>query len=202
MVANGGRLLLILTSRDVQTAAELAQASGLSPAETLRQLQGLLDDGFIVVGDETAVRVYRLIPKGARIDAPDLHPHILLVEDDLMLRELVVGVLEDDGYAVIAATLPVDAAALLEHISFDLVITDGFSQVAGAVFTSTHEVLQNAGVTPVALFSAHTLKLEQAQEAGFRDLIPKPFDIDALLQQVRALLAVDSARPHQTRPQP
>ena len=188
MVANSGRLLLILTSRDVQTAAQLAEASGLNPEETLRQLQGLLDEGFIVVGDETAVRVYRLIPKVARLDALDLHPHILLVEDDLMVQELVVGVLEDEGYAVIAATIPVDAVALLEHISFDLVITDGFSKAADAVFTSTQDVLQHAGVAPVVLFSAHTLRLEQAQEAGFRDLIPKPFDIDTLLQQVRALL--------------
>jgi hypothetical protein len=130
MVTNGGRLLLILTSRDAQTAAQLAQASGLSPAETLRRLQGLLAEGFIVAGDDTAVRVYRLTPKGMQPDALDLHPHILLVEDDLMVRELVVELLEDEGYAVIAAAVPVDAVALLQRVSFDLVITDGFSKAA------------------------------------------------------------------------
>jgi hypothetical protein len=57
-----------------------------------------------------------------------------------------------------------------------------------SILTSTHDVLQEAGVTPVVLFSAHTLELEQAQAAGFRDLITKPFEIDILLQQVHVLL--------------
>jgi CheY-like chemotaxis protein len=167
MVTTGGQLLLILTSRDARTAAQLAQASGLSAADTLRQLQQLLDEGFVVVGDDTDVRVYRLTPKRVQADAPDLHPHVLLVEDDLVVRELVTEVLEEAGYAVIAATVPVDAVALLERLSFDLVITDGFSKQASAIFTRTHDVLQEARVTPVALFSAHTLELEQARAAGF-----------------------------------
>lgn len=188
MVTTGGRLLLILTSRDARTAAQLAQASGLSPADTLRELQRLLDEGFVVVGDDTDVRVYRLTPKSVPADAPDLHPHVLLVEDDLVVGELVAEVLEEEGYAVIAATVPVDAVALLERVSFDLVITDGFSRAAAAVFTNTDDVLRAAGVTPVALFSAHALELEQARAAGFRDLISKPFEIDILLQQVHVLL--------------
>ena len=83
--------------------------------------------------------------------------------------------------------MPVDAVALLERVNCDLVITDGFSKAANAVFTNTRDVLQRAGVTPVALFSAHTLKLEQVREAGFRSLILKLFDIDTLLQQGQAL---------------
>jgi len=52
MVAHGARLLLILTSRDAQSAEQLATASTLSPAETLRQLQRLIDQGFVIVGDD------------------------------------------------------------------------------------------------------------------------------------------------------
>jgi CheY-like chemotaxis protein len=189
MVTNGGRLLLILTSRDAQTAAQLARASGLSPAETLRQLQGLLAEGFVVAGDDTDVRVYRLTPKDVPPDVADLHPHILLVEDDLVVRELVVGVLEEESYAVIAATVPVDAVPLLKRVRFDLVITDGFGNTAAAIFMSTHAVLRAAGITPVALFSAHIIDQEQARLAGFRDMIAKPFDLDTLLRQVHALLA-------------
>jgi CheY-like chemotaxis protein len=188
MATNGGRLLLLLTSRDARSAAQLAQASGLGPAETLKQLQRLLDEGFIIAADDTAVRVYRLTPKRMQPDALTPHRHILLVEDDLVLREMVVELLEDEGYAVIVAAIPVDAAALLERVTFDLVITDGFASAPSAVFTSTHPVLQAAGITPVALFSAHTLHLEQARAAGFRDLIAKPFDIDTLLRHVRELL--------------
>jgi CheY-like chemotaxis protein len=134
------------------------------------------------------VAVYRLTPRGVQPDALDLHQHILLVEDDLVLREMVVEVLEEEGYAVIASAVPVDAVALLGRVRFDLVITDGFSRLASAVFTNTHAVLRNAGVTPVALFSAHTLELAQAQAAGFRDLITKPFNLGTLLRQVRVLV--------------
>ncbi len=189
MVAHGARLLLILTSRDAQSAEQLATASTLSPAETLRQLQRLIDQGFVIVGDDAGgVAVYRLTPMGGRADEPDPDRRILVVEDDLALRELVVTVLEDEGYAVIAARVPLDAAALLEQVGFDLVITDGFSRTGSAVFTSTADVLQAAGATPVALFSAHTLELDAARAAGFRDLITKPVDLETLERQVRALL--------------
>jgi CheY-like chemotaxis protein len=187
-IADRGHLLLILTTRRVQSVAGLATASGQHPTDTVRSPGTVVDRGFIIVADQRGTAVYQLRRRAEPSSMSDLPQHILLVEDDLMIRELVMGLLEDEGDAVIVATVPVDAVALPDHVSCDLVITDGFSKVPGAVFANTREVLQRAGVTPVALFSAHTLDLEQAQEAGFRDLLPKPFDIATLLQQVRALL--------------
>jgi DNA-binding response OmpR family regulator len=70
-----------------------------------------------------------------------------------------------------------------------LVITDGFSTEPGTVFVNTADLIRGAGVTPVALFSAHRLDRERAQAAGFRDLITKPFDLDTLVRQVKVLLA-------------
>lgn len=67
-------------------------------------------------------------------------------------------------------------------------ITDGFSNRISGVFANTADVLHSAGVTPVALFSAHILELDTAQAAGFRDLITKPFEIDRLVRQIRLLL--------------
>jgi CheY-like chemotaxis protein len=186
MVMHGARLLLILASRDAQSAAQLTAAATESPFETLRELRRLVEWGFVIVADEVGVAVYRLTPKGVRADDPNRR--ILLVEDDLVLRELVVTILEDEGYAVIASRAPVEAAELLDHISFDLVITDGFSRTGAAVFTSTADLLRAAGSTPVALFSAHTLKTDTALAAGFRDLITKPVDLETLERQVGALL--------------
>ena len=57
------------------------------------------------------------------------------------------------------------------------------------MFVNTADLIRSAGVTPVALFSAHTLDLEVARAAGFRDLITKPFDLDALVRQVKVLLS-------------
>jgi two-component system phosphate regulon response regulator PhoB len=185
---NGGQLLLILTSRDVQSVADLALASGQSLTDTVRSLRRLVDQGFLVVGDQSGTAVYQLRPKAEPSNVAGLPEHILLIEDDVMISDVVVTVLEDEGYAVVACLTPLDAMALLHRVNFDLVITDGFSPVPGAVLTNTADVVGGAGVTPVALFSAHRLDRELARAAGFRDLITKPFDVDTMVRQVKVLL--------------
>ena len=126
-----------------------------------------------------------------RTDSTENHPapiQILLVEDDLVVQDLVVEILEDEGYAVITTVTPVEAATLLTHVAFDLVITDGFGTAPSALFTSTRALLEAAGTTPVALFSAHRVPLEDAQVAGFRAVLDKPFELTTLLGHVRHLL--------------
>jgi CheY-like chemotaxis protein len=190
MIGNGGKLLLLLAQQDTQTAAELAAGSQLSPAETLQQLTHLRDQGFIVVSpDDTTPTVYRLAPKPISLNELDPHQRILLVDDDAGIQELVTAILEDDGYAVVAATTTVDAAALLDHVTFDLVITDGFSQAAGAIFVNAADLLDAARGTPVALLTAHRVDLDAALAAGFRNVIEKPFELDVFEHHIRALLA-------------
>ena len=188
--ANGGRVLLLLTSRDAQSAAQLTASSGMSPAETIRQLHSLTEHGFIIAGtpDAEGIGVYRLNPKGVRTDELDPHQRILVVDDADALRRLMQIILEDEGYVVIATAVQADAVALLREVAFDLVITDSFSSHPSGAFINSAVLLAAAEATPVALFSAHRMELEPAQAAGFRDLITKPFDIEELVQQVRTLL--------------
>jgi CheY-like chemotaxis protein len=182
MATDRGRLILMLASRDVQTAKELSSASMLSLAEVTRQLETLITQGFIIASDAgPEPAVYRLRPKGTSAPTLEAHQRVLILDDDSTLLELVVAILEDDDYAVIAATTPADGVALLNHATFDVVITDGFSTLPGAVLTTAADILQAAEGTPVALFSAHRIELDAAQAAGFRTLIQKPFDIDELL---------------------
>ena len=114
--------------------------------------------------------------------------HILLVEDDTSICDLVTLVLEEEGYAVTVSRTPFEATQLLDRMPFDLVITDGFSTLPGSTFANTADVVRSAGLTPVALFSAHTHDLDVAEAAGFSDLIAKPFDLDTLVHQVKGLL--------------
>ena len=115
--------------------------------------------------------------------------HILVVEDDTAIRDLVVEILEVEGYVVIASGTPVAATRLLDQLSFDLVITDGFSTLPGAAFSTTADLVQSPGSTPVILFSAHTHDLGIAKAAGFSDLINKPFDLATLVHQIKVMLA-------------
>lgn len=114
---------------------------------------------------------------------------ILLVDDDPDLRNLVVNVLEEAGYAVAATDRQSEALELLKTLKFDLVITDSFSTVPSAVFASTAPVLAAAGTTPVTLFSAHLMQRAAVLAAGFCSYIRKPFDLDAFEGQIRSLLA-------------
>jgi hypothetical protein len=73
----------------------------------------------------------------------------------------------------------ITAVATLKNVTFGLVIADGFSRAASSIFTSTQAVLQESGVTPVALFSAHGLEKEQTQMAGFRPAVTStPIGVD------------------------
>jgi CheY-like chemotaxis protein len=189
MASNRGQLLFILASRDLQDAVQLAAAGALSPTETALQLKYLVDRGFVVASDGLdGVAVYHLRPEREWADELDRTRRLLVVESDLLLGELVTVILEDEGYAVISTRAPADAVALLSHVTFDLVITDGFSRTAGAALVNTAELRAAAGITPVALFTAHKLEPASVQAAGFRDLIEKPFDLEALERQVRTLL--------------
>ena len=183
--ANSGHLLLVLTTRDLQSAAELATANGQRLADTARTLARLIDQGFIMVADQHGTTVYRLKHTGEQLTRSALPEHVLLVEHELLLRDLVV---EDEGCALIACRTPVHATRLLDQVPFDLVITDGISRMPETVLVNMADVVRSAGLTPVVLFSAHTHDLGVAQAAGFRDLITKPFDVDTLVHQVKVLL--------------
>jgi CheY-like chemotaxis protein len=190
-----GQLLLILAGRDLQSAAQLAASGGLGRAEAALRLRRLMEQGFIVVADPAAdVAVYHLRPRSEQPDELDPSRRILLVESDLVLGELLTTVLEDEGYAIIAADAPVDAAALLSEVSFDLVITDGFSKTPGAVLLNLADLRSAAEQTPVVLFTAHRLELDAVRAAGFRDLIEKPFELEAFESTIRALLPPGSSR--------
>lgn len=179
-----GQLLSILARRDLQSAAQLTAGSGLGPTETALRLQRLVELGFIVVADPAAdVVVYRLRPRSATPDELDPSQRILLIESELILGELVSTILEDEGYAVIAAHAPAEAVAILARSSFDLVITDGFSRTAGAALVRVAELRKAAGATPVVLFTAHKLDVDAVLAAGFRDLIEKPFSLDRVRKQ-------------------
>jgi DNA-binding response OmpR family regulator len=114
--------------------------------------------------------------------------HILLIEDDPSISDLLEFVLQAEGYAVTTCVALQQALPLLDLGGFDLVITDGFSKEPQAVVASTADVVSKAGATPVALFTAHVIDVASAKAGSFRDLIAKPFDLNIMVEQVRVLL--------------
>ena len=116
---------------------------------------------------------------------------VLVVEDEALVRLLVVQVLEEAGYAVREAAEARSALELLRSGEFiDLVVTDvGLPGVNGKQLVD-----QARGLRPdlKILFMtgyADSALLDDVLPEGV-DLITKPFDLDALAAKADALLGL------------
>ncbi len=114
--------------------------------------------------------------------------HILLVDDDDLLRRSLAFNLEKAGYRASTAANAEDALALAQCDAPDLIILDiGLPGMDGL------EALQQfrtvAGV-PVIFLTARQRKFDQVLglELGADDYVTKPFDFDVLATRVKAVL--------------
>ena len=109
---NAGTVLLLIATRDVQSAEQLSKDGGLSPAETALQLQRLAEFGFIVAAgpDAAGLSVYRLNPRGVRTETLDPVTADLLYDPQTsggLLISLRVGQVSDlPGAFEIGRVLP------------------------------------------------------------------------------------------------
>jgi DNA-binding response OmpR family regulator len=127
------------------------------------------------------------------LDVLNPRRRILLIEENRDVVDLLAMILEPQDYALTVAGSPAEALTLQMSGTFGLVITDGFSYLPQGVVANTAVVITAAGATPVALFTAHRIERSAAWAAGFCDVIPKPFDLEALERQVQTLLAAGTS---------
>lgn len=125
--------------------------------------------------------------------------HILLVEDDAVLRELLQRNLEARKHEVRVAEDAQAALKSLQTTPFDLVILDinlpdqtgwellRIAQREGCLCTRT--VDSGIAKLPVVIVSAVRVSLARLKEFPLLAYLPKPFPIEALLR-----LAEESAR--------
>lgn len=114
--------------------------------------------------------------------------HILLVDDDLLLRRSLAFNLEQAGYRVSTAANAEDALALAERDRPHLVLLDiGLPGMDG--LEALRRFRGHADV-PVIFLTARRRELEQALglELGADDYVTKPFDRDVLLARIKAVL--------------
>ena len=108
-----------------------------------------------------------------------------MVDDDPDIRELLVSVLTDDGYAVAAAGDGREALATLERWPADVVVLDLMMPVMdGWTFA---ERMREKWAIPIIVISAATDLLRHAGRVGAAEIVPKPFDIESLLPRIARL---------------
>jgi two-component system response regulator PilR (NtrC family) len=125
-------------------------------------------------------------------------PHILVVDDELSMREVLEIVLGNAGYEVSLASGPAEAQALLKERTPDTIITDlfmGNDREAGLKLLKW--IVQHLPGMPVLMMTAHG-SVEAAVEAmriGATDYLQKPFKNDEIRIRVeRAIHTRDLRR--------
>jgi DNA-binding response OmpR family regulator len=113
---------------------------------------------------------------------------ILIADDDAPLLDMLRMLLEEEKFTVLRARSPEAASAILRDDAIDLVLTDAFSSTPTDTLDATADLRQASGETPIVLLTAHLVDADEARLAGFAAVVAKPFDVDLLLTQVRALL--------------
>ncbi|MFD1696350.1 response regulator [Roseibium aestuarii] len=125
--------------------------------------------------------------------------HILLVDDDQRIRDLLGRVLMDEGFRVTSAANAAEARAFMEGLSFDLLILD--IMMPGETGLSLAEDLRQTSQVPIIMLTARSEAGDRIAglEAGADDYLAKPFEPRELMLRISAILR--RGGPKRTTPQ-
>jgi two-component system phosphate regulon response regulator OmpR len=128
-------------------------------------------------------------------------PHVLVVDDDKRLRELLRKYLSDNGYLVTVAADAADARAKLAALAFDLLVLD--VMMPGEDGLSLTRDLRRSNPVPILLLTAMGEVDDRINgfEAGADDYLAKPFEPRELLLRMGSVLRrAPKAEPEAARP--
>ena len=114
--------------------------------------------------------------------------HILVVDDDNGIRELVKEYLDQNNFLVSTAKDAEDAQEKISLIKFDLIILDIMMPgKSGLEFLSENKTILD---TPIILLTAKGEAIDRIHglEIGADDYLPKPFEPKELILRIRNIL--------------
>ena len=114
--------------------------------------------------------------------------HVLIVDDDDRIRELVKQYLEENNFLVTSAKDALDAKKKLEILKFDILILD-IMMPGQSGLSLTKEIKKNNS-TPIILLTAkgETQDRIKGLELGADDYLGKPFEAKELLLRIKNIL--------------
>ncbi|MBW2515966.1 MAG: sigma-54-dependent Fis family transcriptional regulator [Deltaproteobacteria bacterium] len=120
-------------------------------------------------------------------------PKILVVDDELSMRELLEYMLTHEGYAVTCAETGREAISALEKNHFDLLLCDiRLGDITGLDVLRASKKHNPDNVVILISAYATTETAVEAMNEGAYDYVPKPFDKDELLATVAKALELRS----------
>jgi two-component system phosphate regulon response regulator OmpR len=114
--------------------------------------------------------------------------HILVVDDDQRIRDLLGRFLRESGYRTTTAEDAAVARASMRNLAFDLIILD--IMMPGEDGLSLARDLRSYSQIPIIMLTARADAEDRISglEAGVDDYLPKPFDPRELLLRLKNIL--------------
>jgi two-component system phosphate regulon response regulator OmpR len=122
------------------------------------------------------------------MDASVDKPHILVVDDDTRLRELLKSFLSRNGFRVTAAASAREARERLQGLDFDLIVLD--VMMPGETGLDFAGSLRKQGDVPILMLTAMGDPKDRIAglEKGVDDYLGKPFEPRELLLRIQSVL--------------
>ena len=138
----------------------------------------------------------------AALPLADDAPHLLVVDDDRRIRDLLSRFLSTEGYRVTTADTAAEARAKLKHLSFDLLVLD--VMMPGENGFDFARSLRTESNVPILMLTARDAAESRIMglEIGADDYLSKPFEPRELSLRIanilrRALPPAPAAAPEQ-----
>ncbi len=128
-------------------------------------------------------------PMADRSPAPhDDAPHLLVVDDDTRIRNLLKQYLAENGFRVTVAGTAAEARRKLAGLEFDLIVLD--VMMPGENGVDLTRSLRAQRSLPILMLTAlsETESRIAGLEAGADDYLPKPFDPRELILRINNIL--------------
>jgi CheY-like chemotaxis protein len=116
--------------------------------------------------------------------------HVLVIEDDPGIRDLLTDTLQSDGYVVTSTESALGAATLVRRLLPRVILLDlGLPYRSGGALLHDLKTDPATADIPVLVVSAFVESLTPERRALATAIIPKPFSLDAVLVAVRSACA-------------
>lgn len=134
-------------------------------------------------------------PQTETLLSPAARPHVLVVDDDARIGDLVARYLKENGFLAMTARDAAAARTLIQRFSFDILVVD--VMMPGESGLSLTSDLRRHHQAPVLLLTARAEKEDRIAglEAGADDYLTKPFEPRELVLRLRAILRRVSSAP-------
>lgn len=113
---------------------------------------------------------------------------VLLAEDDAIMRDFLTRSMQKAGHEVVAVNDGVQAVPLLDHDSFDLLLTDIVMPELDGIALAKRARAQDPGLKVVFITGFAAVAMQQQERLEDVTILSKPFHLKDMVAEIERLL--------------